>query len=51
MDKIATAHFLAKMIHTGKTTYDAVIKKYPNLKELIDKIGEEQNLNFNNIQK
>ena len=36
MNNIATAYFLAKMIHTGKTTYDAVIKKYPNLKELID---------------
>lgn len=48
MDKIATAYFLAKMIHIGKTTYKAVVKKYPNLKELIDTIGAEQNLNFNN---
>lgn len=48
MDKIATATFLAKMIQDKKVTYAEVLKKYPDLQQLIDTIGQEKNYDFHN---
>ena len=47
-NKIGTAYFLAKKIQENKITYESVMVKYPELKDSINTIIEEMNVNLSN---